>query len=78
MVAEPTSAGQITATLYANGSPIPGATATATAAAAGDAVTIPLLGSIRKTCCCSGITSVTCVLDAEATVTQYTLDAEKK
>lgn len=76
VVAEPVAAGAITATLYENGVPIPGATASTTATAASP-VTLPIIGAVRKTCC-GGVSSITCVLSGAATVTNYAFRAERK
>lgn len=50
VTAEPTVAGTITATLYNNGVAVPGATASATAAAAGDPVNLAIDSIIRVFC----------------------------
>jgi len=65
IVAAPTAAGDLTATLFKDGVEIPGATATATAVAAGDFVTLPLLPLVRQVCCGSS-GSITCVLTGAA------------
>lgn len=76
---EPTAAGLVTVALYHNGVQLPGAIASATAAAAGDAVALPLVGTIRLGCCCGENSStVTAVLVAGAgVVTNYSLRIEK-
>ena len=61
----PTEAGEVTVALYENGVQIPGAIATATAAAAEDSVALPLVTTIRRPCC-AGASTVTCVLLAGA------------
>jgi len=58
---EPTAAGIVEVALYANGTPIPGATATGSVSAAEDPVTLPISTTIRRSCC-GGATSITCVL----------------
>ena len=50
ITAEPTAAGTITATLFNNGVAVPGATASATAAAAGDAVSVSFDSVLRIFC----------------------------
>ena len=81
VVCAPAAAGPITATLLKDGVPIPGATATVTAAAANDVVTIPVLGAIREMgcgCCAGGASAITCQLSAEADVQNYVFRAEKE
>lgn len=46
----PTAAGLVTVTLYDNGVPVTGATASATGTAAGS-VSLPIVGTIRQGCC---------------------------
>lgn len=46
------AAGNITATLYKDGAPVQGATALATATAAGDIVTLPISALVRLNCDC--------------------------
>lgn len=48
----PTAAGEVTVTVFNNGIAIPGATATATAAAADDVVNLSINALIRETGCC--------------------------
>ena len=72
----PTAAGEITATMYRDGVAIPGATATVTAAAAGDYVALPIVGVVRETCCDSAST-ITCALSAAAGVTNVAMKIEK-
>ena len=47
-----TAAGNITATLFKDGAPVQGATAIATATAAGDIVTLPISALVRLNCDC--------------------------
>lgn len=72
------AAGDITATLYKDGEAIPGAVATVTAAQIGDLVTLPIVAGIRKTCCDSSVSFITCALSAAGTVQNYALRAEKE
>lgn len=53
----PTTAGVISVAVYKDGNIIPGATASASAAA-GNYVTLPLIGEIREMCCCCDNSSV--------------------
>ena len=77
IIAAPTEAGNISATLYMDGVEIPGATATATAAVANDPVTIPIIGAVREMCCDSAGT-LTCVLNAPATVNNIAIRVVKE
>lgn len=45
-----TAVGEVTATLYKDGAPVQGATATATATAIGDVVTLPITALVRLNC----------------------------
>lgn len=74
----PAAAGTITVTLYADGVQVPGAVASATVAAEDTTVTLPLVGCLRKVCCNSGISNITCVLSAEATVNNYAVKIVKE
>lgn len=74
----PAAAGTITATLYADGVAIPGATASATVAAADTEITLPLIGCLKKVCCNAGLSNITCVLSAEATVNNYAIKVVKE
>lgn len=73
---DPTAAGEITATLYNNGVPIPGAVSTATTADAGSIITLPVIGAVRNTCGASSV--ITCALSAAATVTNFAFKARKE
>ena len=59
----PTEVGEVTITAYLDGVQIPGAVATATAAAAGDYVNLSISSLVRENCpCCSGLRTLTFVL----------------
>lgn len=73
---EATAAGPITASVLADGVKIPGATATATAAAAGDAVNLSI-ASVLRNCGCSCPKTLTVQLSAAGTVTNMALVVEK-
>lgn len=77
ITAEPTAAGTITATLYNGGVAVPGATASATAAAAGDPVSLSIDALVRVACCGnSGALSVI-LSGAAASVTNIAVVVEK-
>ena len=77
IVAVPEAVGDITATLYMDGVPLPGATATGTATAVGDYVTLPIIGVDREMYCDSAGT-LTCVLSAAATVNNIAVKVTKE
>ena len=68
--------GAITATLLNNGVPVPGATATASAAAAGNAVNLSITALLRHLCHC-GVGTLTVVLSAAGTVSNMALTVER-
>ena len=72
----PTAAGEITATVLVNGVPLTGATATATAAAAGDAVNLSIASVLRK-CGCDCPDTITVQLSAAGTVNNSALVVER-
>ena len=77
ITAEPTAAGTITATLYNGGIAVPGATASATAAAAGDPVNLSIDAMVRVACCgTSGSLSVV-LTGTAATVSNIAVVVDK-
>lgn len=64
-----TATGNITATLYKDGAPVQGATATATAGAVGDVVTIPISALVRLNCDCD-TANLTIVIGGQAVTAQ--------
>jgi hypothetical protein len=75
---QPTALGDVTVALYSDGEQIPGAIASAAAAAAEDPVTLPIIGTIRNGCC-GGSTNITAVLLAgPGTVTNVSVRAVKE
>lgn len=64
-----TAAGNVTATIYKDGSPIIGATALATATAAGDIVTLPLTALVRLNCDCD-TANLTVVMGGQVSTAQ--------
>lgn len=75
---QPVAAGPITATLYMDGEAVPGATATQTAAAANDAISLTLPPSVVKLCgCCKGLSTLTVRLSAAAEVTNAAMRVER-
>lgn len=77
VTALPTAAGAITATLLVNGVAYPGATVTATAAAANEAVQLSLSPVTVRTCCCPRTSTLTVQLSAAAAVTNAGINVER-
>lgn len=78
VIAAPTTAGTITATLYSNGVKIPGATSSFTASEADDVVTLTMTPTFRVRCACLDPLAITCVLTGvESTVTNVSLRVVK-
>lgn len=61
-----TAVGTVTATLYKDNAPVLGATATATAAAIGDIVALPITALVRLGCNCDS-SNLTVVISGQAT-----------
>lgn len=75
---EPTVEGPVTVALYKNGVQIPGAIAYGTASAAEVPVTLPIVATIRQTCCCDSADNLTLVLlEGAGIVTNVSLRVEK-
>lgn len=66
--AEATAAGDVTVSLLADGIPVPGATATESAAAAGDIVNLTFPGMIRLLCECDSSNLALQLTDGAATM----------
>lgn len=79
LTAEATAAGEITITVYKDGVPLQGATATETATAIGDFVNLSISAIVREFCsCCDGLSNLTFVLtDNDATITNIAITVEK-
>ena len=77
ITAEPTAAGSITATLYNGGIAVPGATASATAAAAGDPVNLSIDAMVRVPCCGNSGSLSVVLSGGAATVTNIVAVVEK-
>ena len=76
ITASPTAEGEVTVNLYANGLEVPGATGTATATAAGDFVTIPIVTTVRIVNL-NGADNLTLGISAEGVVSNVSLRVEK-
>ena len=76
--ATPTAAGAVTVALYNNGVQIPGAIAYGSVSTAGNSVTLPIVATIRRGCCCDSADNLTAVLIAgEGTIENISLRVEK-
>ena len=74
----PTAAGPVTVAIYDNGVQIPGVIAFGTVAAAGDSITLPLVGTIRQGCCCDSADNLTLMLiEGAGIVSNVSLRVEK-
>lgn len=74
----PTAAGAVTVALYNNGVQIPGAIAYATVATADDLVTLPIVTTVRQSCCCDSADNITCVLiEGAGNVSNISVRVEK-
>lgn len=76
--ASPTAEGVVTVALYNNGVQVPGAIAYGSAATAGDNVTLPIVATIRRGCCCDSADNLTVVLvEGAGTVENIAVRVEK-
>lgn len=71
------AAGPVTVQIRQDGIPVPGLTATATAAAAGDVVSLPLSGLVRN-CGCDRNSTLTCWIDAPGNITNLAVVIDKE
>ena len=62
----PNAVGNVTVAIYVDGVQVPGAVATAGVSTVGNSITLPIITTIRKGCCCDGASMLTCVLVAGA------------
>ena len=76
---EPTEAGSVTLSVYKNGVPLTGATASGSVSTAGNPITLPIQTTVREGCECDGGIALTLVLVSGAsTVTNVAMRVEKK
>lgn len=74
----PTEAGDVSVAIFENGVQVSGAVATGSVTTSGNSVALPIVTTVRQGCCCSGASSITCVLTSGAsTVTNISLRVEK-
>ena len=62
----PTAVGNVTVALYKDGVQVPGAIATGSVSTVGNAVTLPIITTLRQGCDCDGASNITLVLTAGA------------
>ena len=79
ITAAPTSAGNVTITVFKDGVTIPGATATQSTSVANNPVNISLSSLVREFCsCCDGLSNLTFVLSGTAAaITNVAIVVEK-
>lgn len=77
ITAAPTAAGTVTATLLKDGVAVPGATASATVAAAADAATLAFPATVRLGCCSVGSVLTLVLAGSAATVNNVAVRVEK-
>lgn len=79
ITAIPTAAGEVIVTIYKDGVPLQGATATGTAAAASDYVNLSISAIVREFCsCCDGLSNLTFVLTGnESAIENIAITVEK-
>ena len=74
----PTAAGPVSVALYQNGVLIPGTLTTGSVSTANNATALPLVGTVRLSCCCDSASQITCVLLSGAgSVLNYSLRIDK-
>lgn len=73
----PTAVGTVTVTLYKDGVAVPGATASATAAAADDVVNLNISALVRQVCCAAGSALTLVLTGAAATVNNVALRVQR-
>ena len=68
ITATPTAAGNVTVTMFENGTPYTGATATSSVTTVGNSTNLSLVTTVRKGCCDTGASNLTFVLTEGAGV----------
>lgn len=77
VTAASTAAGTVTITLFRDGVSVPGATASATASAAGDIVNLSIASIVRNFCTCSGSTLTLVLSGTSSSVTNVAVVVER-
>ena len=73
----PAAVGTVTVTLYKDGVAVPGATASATAAAANDALELSITALVRQVCCAAGSALTLVLTGAAASVENVALRVQR-
>jgi hypothetical protein len=73
----PTAVGTVTVTLFKDGVAVPGATASATAAAADDALDLNITALVRQVCCAAGSALTLVLTGAAASVENVALRVQR-
>ena len=73
----PAAVGTVTVTLFKDGVAVPGATASATAAAADDALDLNITALVRQVCCAAGSALTLVLTGAAATVNNVALRVQR-
>lgn len=73
----PAAAGTVTVTLFKDGVAVPGATASATAAAADDALDLNITALVRQVCCAAGSALTLVLTGAAASVENVALRVQR-
>lgn len=73
----PAAVGTVTVTLYKDGVAVPGATASATAAAADDALDLNITALVRQVCCAAGSALTLVLTGAAASVDNVALRVQR-
>ena len=75
----PTTDGEATVSIYKDGVPIPGATATETATAAGDSINLSVISIVREYCpCCDDTSNLSFIFSGVAsTITNVAIKVKK-
>jgi len=74
----PTAVGTVQVALYENGSIVPGSLSTGSVSTANNPVTLPIVATIRRGCCCESADNITLVLISGAgAVTNVSFRVEK-
>lgn len=77
VTAAPSAAGTVTATLIKDGVVVPGATASATASAAGDSAVLAFPTLVRQACCASGSALSLVLTGAASTVNNVAMRVQR-
>lgn len=79
ITASPTAIGNVSVAMYVDGVAVPGAVSTGSVSVVGDATTLPIVATIRRSCnCCEEVNNITFVLTSGAsTINNISVRIEK-